>query len=154
MNRLLPALFSALLLLASPGFADDTASTIEVARSMAETERKAIVAGNMSLTEEEAERFWPVYNEYREKMRKVGDMRVEVIRDLAAEFETLDDERAEQLLRETLDFQADRVKLRKSFIKKFNAAIPARKTVRFFQIDNKLDTIIDFKLASEIPLVN
>jgi hypothetical protein len=53
-----------------------------------------------------------------------------------------------------LDFQADRVKLRKSYVKKFNKVIPPKKTVRFFQIDNKLDTIIDFALAKEIPLVN
>ena len=51
-------------------------------------------------------------------------------------------------------YQADRVKLRKSYVKKFNKAIPPKKTVRFFQIDNKLDTIIDFALAKEIPLVN
>jgi hypothetical protein len=154
MNRLLIAVTTSLLLFAGEGFAADAAAKIEVARSIAETERKAIVADNMSFTSEETEKFWPVYNEYREEMRKVGDQRVQVIRDLANEFETLDDERAEQLLRESLDFQADRIKLRKAYIKKFNKSIPAKKTVRFFQIDAKLDTIIDFKLSSEIPLVN
>ena len=114
MNRIWIAITSGLLLLAGAGFAADTTATIEVMRSLAETERKAIVADNMVLTSEEAEKFWPIYNEYREETRKVGDQRVKVIRDLAAEFETLDDARAEELLRETLDFQADRIKLRKS----------------------------------------
>ncbi len=154
MNRILIALTAGMLLLAGDGFAADATATIEVVRSIAETERKAIVADNMFFTAEEAEKFWPVYNEYREQNRKVGDKRVKVIRDLATEFETLDDARAEQLLREVLDFQADRVKLRKSYVKKFNKAIPPKKTVRFFQIDNKLDTIIDFALATKIPLVD
>jgi len=125
-----------------------------VVRSIAEAERKAIVADNMHMTLAEAEKFWPIYNEYREEARKVGDKRVKVIRDLANEFDTLDDDRAEELLREVLDFQADRVKLRKSYVRKFKKAIPAKKTVRFFQIDSKLDTVIDFALAQEVPLVN
>jgi hypothetical protein len=154
MNRILIALTAGMLLLAGDGFAADATANIEVVRSIAEAERKAIVADNMFLTPEAAEKFWPVYNEYREEARKVGDKRVKVIRDLAKEFETLDDARAEQLLREVLDFQANRVKLRKSYVKKFNKAVPPKKTVRFFQIDRKLDTIIDFALATEIPLVN
>jgi hypothetical protein len=154
MNRILITFAVGMLLLVGNGFAADTIADIEVVRSIAEAERKAIVADNMRITQEEAEKFWPVYNEYREQARKVGDKRVQVIRDLASEFETLDDARAEELLREVLDFQADRVKLRKSYVKKFNKAIPPKKTVRFFQIDSKLDTLIDFALATEIPLVN
>ena len=154
MNRLLIAVTTSLLLFAGEGFAADAAAKIEVARSIAETERKAIVADNMSFTSEETEKFWPVYNEYRDEARKIGDVRVKVIRELANEFETLDDERAEEMLREVLDFQAERIMLRKSYVKKFNKVIPPKKTVRFFQIDSKLDTIIDFALAKEIPLVN
>jgi len=154
MNRVLITFTAGMLLLAGDAIAADTTADIEVIRSIAAAERKAIVADNMFFTAEEAEKFWPVYNEYREEARKVGDLRVKVIRDLANEFETLDDARAEELLREVLDFQADRVKLRKSYVRKFNKVIPPKKTVRFFQIDSKLDTIIDFALAKEIPLVN
>ena len=154
MNRILIAFTTGVLLLAGTGFAAETIADIEVVRSIAEAERKAIVADNMLFTSGEAEKFWPVYNEFREEARKVGDKRVQVIRDLANEFETLDDARAEQLLREVLDFQTDRVKLRKSYVKKFNKVIPPKKTVRFFQIDSKLDAVIDFALATEIPLVN
>ncbi|MBW1843062.1 MAG: hypothetical protein JRJ05_01880 [Deltaproteobacteria bacterium] len=154
MNRILIAFTAGMLLLASDGVAAEMTGSIEVLRSLAETERKATVAENMSFTPEEAEKFWPVYNEYREEARKIGDVRVKVIRELANEFETLDDARAEEMLREVLDFQADRVKLRKSYVRKFNKVIPPKKTVRFFQIDSKLDAIIDFALAKEIPLVN
>jgi len=154
MNRMMITFTVGMLLFAGEGFAADTTGDIEVVRSIAEAERKAIVADNMHMTLAEAEKFWPIYNEYREEARKVGDKRVKVIRDLANEFDTLDDERAEEMLREVLDFQADRVKLRKSYVRKFKKAIPAKKTVRFFQIDSKLDTVIDFALAQEVPLVN
>ena len=87
-------------------------------------------------------------------MRKVGDSRVKIIRDLAESFETLDDAGSEKLLKAWLDYQEDRLKVRKSFLKKFNKAVPAKKTLRFVQIDNKLDAIIEFKLAEGIPLIN
>jgi hypothetical protein len=154
MKRILIAFTAGMLLLTGAGVAAEVTSSIEVLRSLAETERKATVAANMPFTPEEAEKFWPVYNEYRDEARKIGDVRVKVIRELANEFETLDDERAEEMLREVLDFQAERIMLRKSYVKKFNKVIPPKKTVRFFQIDSKLDTIIDFALAKEIPLVN
>ena len=143
-----------LLLQAGDGFAADTAATIEVVRSLVDTERKAIVAASMSLTPEEAEAFWPVYNEYREEARKVGDARVKIIRDLAESWETLDDEGAEKLLDAFISYQEERTKLRKSFLKKFKKAVPAKKTLRFVQIDNKLDAVIDFRLAEGIPLVD
>ena len=143
-----------LLLWSGNALAADMMASIEVLRSLAETERKAVVASNMSFTPEEAEAFWPVYNEYREEMRKVGDARVKLIRDLAESFETLDDAGAEQLTKAWLDYQDDRLKVRKSFLKKFNKAVSPKNTLRFVQIDNKLDVIIEFKLAEEIPLVN
>ena len=155
MKRIAIAASAGLLLLWSGNaFAADTAAAIEVVRSLAETERKAVVATNLSFTPEEAEAFWPVYNEYREEMRKVGDARVKIIRDLAESFETLDNAGAEQLTKAWLEYQDERLKVRKSFLKKFNKAVPAKKTLRFVQIDNKIDAIIEFKLAEEIPLVN
>ncbi len=143
-----------LLLQAGDGLAADTTGTIEVIRSLAETERKAIVATHMFLTPEESEAFWQVYNEYREAARKVGDARVKIIRDLAASWETLDDEGAAQLLDAFIDYQEERTKLRKSFMKDFRKVIPAKKTLRFVQIDDKLDSIIDFRLSESIPLVD
>ena len=50
MNRILIAFTTGMLLLAGNGFAADTTGDIEVVRSIAETERKAIVADNMSFT--------------------------------------------------------------------------------------------------------
>jgi hypothetical protein len=65
----------------------------------------------------------------------------------------MSDEKAEQLTREGLDYQADLVKLREHYYKKFKKAVPAAKVARFYQIENKLDAITNFQLARQIPLV-
>jgi N12 class adenine-specific DNA methylase len=126
---------------------------VAILGSVVQTERKAVVAKNMELSEAESEAFWPVYNEYEQAMRKVNDKRIELIRKLAAEYQTLTDEQAEALLRESFDFQNERVKVRRNFRKKFGKVLAGKRVARFYQIDSKIDAIIDFDIARTIPLV-
>lgn len=142
-----------LMLLAAPAWAQQITDQIEVTRSVAEAERKLIVSKNLKLTEAESEAFWPVYNQYREDIRKVTDKRVALIRKFASEFDTLDDDRAEGLMKDYLDFQEEHVKTRRSHVKKFSKVLPPRKLFRFYQIDGKLNVIVDFELARSIPLI-
>ena len=153
MNRITAVLGIAVLGLASPSLAQSVNDDVELIRSVVQTERKAVVAKNMQLTEAESEAFWPVYNEYEQSMRKVNDRRVVVLRRLAAEYQTLTDEQAEALLKESFDFQQERVKVRRSFVKKFAKVLPGKRVARFYQIDGKIDSIIDFDLARTVPLV-
>jgi hypothetical protein len=160
--------------LTSPSLAQSVNDDVELIRSVVQTERKAVVAKNMQLTEAESEAFWPVYNEYEQAMRKVNaesegfwpvyneyeqamrkvnTKRVEVLRRLAAEYQTLTDEQAEALLKASFDFQQERVKVRRSFTKKFGKVLTGKRVARFYQIDGKIDSIIDFDIARTIPLV-
>ena len=53
-----------------------------------------------------------------------------------------------------LEFQQERVKVRKSFIRKFKKVLSGKRLTRFYQIDGKIDTMIDFDIARTVPLVN
>ena len=66
----------------------------------------------------------------------------------------VDDERIiREMLKEALDIEAERTQLKKKFIGKFNDVLPPKTVVRYFQIENKLDSIINYELAAGIPLV-
>ena len=153
MKRFVAILAFATLALASTSLAQTVQDDVELIRSVVQTERKAVVAKNMQLSEAESGAFWPVYNEYEQAMRKVNDKRVELIRKLAAEYQTLTDEQAEALLQESFDFQNERVKVRRNFRKKFSKVLAGKRVARFYQIDSKIDAIIDFDIARTIPLV-
>jgi hypothetical protein len=140
MKRIAAILGIGVLGLTSPSLAQSVNDDVELIRSVVQTERKAVVAKNMQLTEEQA-------------MRKVNTKRVEVLRRLAAEYQTLTDEQAEALLKESFDFQQERVKVRRSFMKKFAKALTGKRVARFYQIDGKIDSIIDFDIARTVPLV-
>jgi hypothetical protein len=129
------------------------APDIEAARSVLQTERKILIMREMSLTPEEADAFWPLYDEYVVARRSIGDQRLSVITDYAAAYSEMTNEKAEELLKRSIDHKSDKLKLQKKYIKKFRKILPAIKVVRYFQLESKLDAIIEFDLASQIPLM-
>ena len=146
--------FSVLLavLIASPALAQ-MRDAVELKRSMIQTERKMIVSANMPLTEEESKAFWPVYNELHETLRRLNDRRTDLIIDLANEFDILSGERAQEMVKEALDIEEERIKIQRKFLGKFNKVLPPKKVARFYQIENKLNARVAYELASRIPLI-
>jgi hypothetical protein len=153
---LVPALLTsvALVATAAPSFAQSATDEIELIRVIIEAERKVVVATNMNLSDAESEAFWPVYNEFETAVRSVNDKRLKILIELSRNFETLTDEQAIDLLEEHFKFQQERVKVRKSYMKKFKKVLSGKQLARFYQIDGKIDTIIDFDIARAVPLVN
>lgn len=136
----------------NPAFAELTEAT-EEARTIIQTERKMIVSQGLTLTPEESDAFWPVYDKYAADLKSAGDLRVKVITDYAANYDNLSDEAARQLIADYMKFQEKTLKVRKQYLGKFRKVLPETKLARFYQIENKLDAISNFALARQIPLV-
>lgn len=130
----------------------DLAPEIELLRSMAQTERQAVVASNLTLTAEEGQSFWPLYTQYRADVSAVQNKRVKVITDYAAKYESLTDGDARKLLDEYLSYQSATLKLREKYVGKFSKVLPGTKLARFFQIESKLDALTDLTIANNVPL--
>jgi hypothetical protein len=130
--------------------ADDA---IQLTRSAIQTERQAVVAANLGLNESESAVFWPLYRDYRNAVDQAADARVDILRRLFSNYETLTDDEAMSLLSDHLAFEKEMTKIRSSYAKKMSKVLPGRTVARFFQIENKMDAIIDYEMAAEIPLV-
>jgi hypothetical protein len=129
-----------------------TASDIALTRAEIQTARQAILAESLKLTEEEALAFWPVYRDYRVDMARLGDRLVKVITEFVPNADKLSDEQADRLLDEFLDLKADEVSIKKKYVGTFRKLLPAPKVTRFFQLENKLDAVIQYELAATVPL--
>jgi len=125
---------------------------IEAARKLMRTERKLVIAGELFLTPDESKAFWPVYTEYEAAISKIGDEKLDLITEYADNFDKITPEFAERLLEESFDITARHEKIRRSYIRKFKKVLPVIKVVRLYQIDNKLNAVLDFQLAARIPL--
>ena len=131
-----------------------TATDIALTRAQIQTERQAIIADAMKLTEDESLAFWPAYRDYRVDMARLGDRLVKVITEFAAADAKLTDEQATRLLDEYLDIKAKEVSVKKKHVGVFRKLLPAPKVTRFFQLENKLDAVVNFELAATIPLTH
>jgi hypothetical protein len=117
------------------------------------TNRRALVAVNLNLNEQEAAQFWPLYDRYQQEIRPIGDRQVALIEDYIAHFRDLSNERALQLANDYLAIEADRIRVRREFIDQLAKVLPGRTVARFLQIENKMDAVLRFDLASTIPVV-
>ena len=127
---------------------------IEIARDVLNTEKKAAVAEAMQLSEDESAPFWELYNEYNLEANKVHNQRIALIKDFANNYESLPDEKADELWSSFISYQQQLLKLKKSYYKKFKKIISPGKAARYFQIENKIEALINASLAAEIPLID
>jgi hypothetical protein len=134
-----------------PAAAQDRA-VIELTRQQIQTDRQAIVAGNLALTEPQSAAFWPLYREYRTALAPVGDRYVALLTSYAGNYGSLTDPQAEAMLKELFAIQAEKQKTQSKYVDRFKKVLPATQVARFYQIENKLDAIVNYKLAAEIPL--
>jgi len=145
-------LMLALFLLPLHTMAADEDDTRELAREAIQANKKLVVAANMNLNENEKEGFWAVYEDYQKDLGKILERTVALIEDFAVNFENLSDQKATELLNNYLKIEADTVKLKKSYLSKFQKVLPAQKVVRYYQIENKIEAIVDYELVDKIPL--
>ncbi len=133
--------------------AQNTDDYMEVQRGVLKTEKKAVVAEAMTFTEEESTVFWPLYNEYNDKMYVLNTKVYNLIKDYAEHFETMTDEKAVELWNENMKVKAEIAKLEKTYFNKFQKILPGKKASRYFQLESKIRTLINAEIAVEIPLM-
>ena len=130
-------------------------SEVELTRSLIQAQRQELVADAMDLTADEEKKFWPLYREYRGEMAKIGDRVVQLIMDYAEAYRDnkVTDANATTMLDEHLKLEEAKLGTRKKYLKPFREILPGAKVTRFYQIENKLDTVVNMDLVREIPLM-
>jgi hypothetical protein len=137
--------------LARAGEADE--ASMEILRDTLRTNKKAVVDVNLGLSDAEAKAFWPVYDRYQKDLTVVQDRLVAVVEDYAANFKTMTDDKASELVNEYLAVEQDRSEVRRAFLDPISQALPGKKVMRFYQIENKIDAVLRYQLAATIPVV-
>ncbi len=134
-------------------FAQTENDYIEVVRSVLKTEKKAVIAEVMELTEAESGPFWELYNEYDFELSKVQNIRLNAIKEYADEYGILNDEKADALWSEVMDFKTASLKLEKAYYKKFKKILPAAKAAKYFQAENKIEAMVAASIAAQVPMI-
>ena len=144
------------LFLGEPAWAQDAANAnMEILMEKVKADKKLVVAMNMHLSDAEAKGFWPIYNDYQADLQKVNQRMGGLISDYADSYNSgsISDDTAGKLIKEWLQAEAEEMKLRGANVKKLAEVLPAKKVMRYLQIENKIRALVKFGLAAEIPLV-
>jgi hypothetical protein len=133
--------------------ADDLDALVELARKDLRAGKADIVGKTMKLDAAQAAAFWPLYKQYEAERQAVGDERLAVIQDFAEHYDSMNDAKATGLLERSFGIEDKRMAIEKKYKGEMLKVLPGKVVARFFQVDRRVNNLIDLKLSSQIPLV-
>lgn len=125
---------------------------INLMRSDIRSQKKQLIASNLKLTDLEATKFWPVYDQYTEEEVKINDQKFALIKQYAQSWGSLTDSQAADYTRQWLALDEAAASLRSKYVPIVQGILPGIKAASFFQMDRRLSMMIDLQLSSQIPI--
>jgi hypothetical protein len=126
---------------------------IQMLRKDLRAQRKQIIAANMNLSGAEAEKFWPVYEQYVSDLMKRNGTKYALIKKYIQTQGNLTDTEAESAVDQWVGVDQSVAELRKKYIPSFRKALSPKNTALFYQLDRRVQLMIDLQLASSIPMI-
>jgi Spy/CpxP family protein refolding chaperone len=126
---------------------------IELLRKDVRSQKKQIIAENMDLSDSEAEKFWPVYDQYAAALSRIYDTKIALLNDYADNYKTMTGEQAENYIRKRAEVEQSIMQLRLKYVPAFRKVLSGRETALFYQLDWRLGLAIDVELV-QVPLIN
>jgi hypothetical protein len=131
-----------------------TDEDIDLLRQDIRAKKMQVIGQNMSLSETEAEKFWPIYNHYVRDLQAVNDQKYALLKQYAEMWATMSDQDALIYVRSWLETDGQAQALRLRYVPIVSQVLPGRKAATFFQLDRRLNMIVDLQLFSQVPLAH
>jgi len=135
----------------SPTVTDDD---IALLRKDLRAMKMQVIGQNMSLTDTEGQKFWPIYNHYVKDLQEVNNQKYALLKQYAQMWATMTDQDALIYVRNWLEADGQAQALRLKYVPVVSQVLPGRKAATFFQLDRRLNMMIDLQLFSQIPLAH
>ena len=117
------------------------------------SQKKQIVAANMQLTDTEAEKFWPVYDRYALDLAAIYDTKMELVGEYLDNYTNMNGDEAEDYIRRRAALEEQIMQLRLKYVPAFRKVLSGRQTALFFQIEWRLDLLVNLQLA-QAPVID
>jgi len=117
------------------------------------SKKKQLIAANMKFTDPEAQKFWPVYDAYTADLVKINDTKYALIQQYLQTYTTMSDSEADSFVKRWIGVDESVAQLRLQYIPKFRSVLSAKNTALFFQLERRIQMMVDMQLSSQIPLV-
>ena len=138
---------------ASDDFQPITDADIQMMRKDIRSQRKQLIAANMKLTDAEAEKFWPIYDQYVSELVQMNGTKYDLIKQYVETGGALTDAEADRAVKKWVDVDQSVAELRRKYIPIIRKVLSPKSTALFYQLDRRVQLMIDLQLASSLPLV-
>lgn len=115
-------------------------------------DKRSVYAHNLDLTDSEGKAFWPIYDEYEAKVKKLDDRFLSLVNEFAEKYDTLTDADAKSMLDEKMAIEQKRMDLMQAYTKKVEGVLPAKKALRYSQLETRIQILVRTNVYSLIPL--
>lgn len=126
-------------------------STIAVVRANMQADRTALITSGMNFNDKEGAAFWPIYQQYQYERSKLDDRRSAVIKEYTQKYPNLTDAEARTMMAQMMDCEFRLAALKKQYYKKFNRVLPALTVTKFFQLERRVDLMMDMQVEASLP---
>jgi hypothetical protein len=126
---------------------------VKLLREDIRAKKKKLIAANLTLTPDQATKFWPVYDQYTAELVKINNEKYAVIKEYADSWGSMTDDQAVSLMNRALAVDQQVAQLRLKYVPIFNKVVPGKTTATFFQLDRRIQAMIDMQLSAQLPLV-
>ena len=130
-----------------------TDTDIQLLRSDVQSDKNQIIADTMQFTDVESKAFWPVYRDYARDQQLIGDDRVQLIKDYAKNYDSMDDPKARDMVQRMINIEDRTLNLREDYWPQFMKALGAKRAAKFYQVDNRITLLVNLQLTAEIPII-
>ena len=130
-----------------------TDADIQMLRTNLRSQRKQMIAANMKLTDAEAEKFWPIYDQYISELVKNNNTKYDLIKQYVQQQGNLTDAQADASVQQWIQVDESVAQLRLKYVPLFRKVLSAKGTAQFYQVDRRIQLMIDLQLASALPIV-
>jgi hypothetical protein len=117
------------------------------------SKRKQLIAANLKLTETDAAKFWPVYDQYMTELIAINDKKFGLIQEYADNWGKLTNDQSLLFARNWLDMDIAIAQLRQKYVPIVAKVLDGRKTTTFFQLDRRIAMMLELQVSSQMPLV-
>ena len=128
-------------------------SYLEVLKSDINTQRRALITAAMDFSEEDAQKFWPIYKEYELEYDKLMDQEIELIKSYAESYENMVEEVADQIAKKSFAIEKEQLSLSEKYFNKFAKELKIRQAVKLQMVLNRIELMINLQKASTIPVL-
>jgi hypothetical protein len=130
-----------------------TAADLEELRTELRSSKKQLTAATLKLSDAEATKFWPVYDQYAAEVASVRNSQATLVAEYANTYGKYNDKTSADFIARWLDLDVKTTALRAKYAPIVGKVLPSVKAATFFQIDRRISMAIDLKIASELPLL-